>query len=372
MSFQQIINCMKKALLFILATFSISTNVFAQFSGQAQVLYDSAYAQDPTLVNTALTAGAQVFSTPDSNSFYIQWFPTSSIPNATPLIVSLHGSDCNAFMEFKSWYPQAQLHGCGIIAIQWYRYNTNPPIDYFPDDTLYNYIDSALSNINYPSGKALLHGFSRGSARSYAMIYNDIQSGNNYFCTIISNAGYLDLGYPLYSSINAIPNVFAGKHWNLFCGPPEPPIIGGACDGLNFTQTWLQSKGATVDIYIQDSILGHDGFQLPSSSAYKDTMLNKYLECYNGISSIEEETRNTGVSIFPNPLTSQTNLRTSKPLQKASLTIYNSSGQTVKQIGNLSGQKIVLYRDNLPRGLYFVRLSEENKIIASTKLIITD
>ncbi len=366
---------MKKALFLILTAVISATTVFAQLSGQAQVLYDSAYAQDPTLVNTALTDGAQIFSTPDSNSFYLQWFPVGATPNASPLIVSLHGSGCNAFMEYKSWYPQAQLHGCGIIAVQWYRYNPNPPLDYFTDDTLYSYINSALTNISYPSGKALLHGFSRGSARSYAMIFNDIQSGNNYFCTTISNAGYLDLGYPLYNSIDSGAygsNFFAGKHWNLFCGPPEPPITGGACDGMNFTQTWLQNQGAIVDIYIQDSLLGHNGFQLPSSFAYKDTMLNKYLECYNGISTGSENPDENKSAIYPNPFSSKTFLHTSKPFKNVSLTFYNSIGQAVRQMDKLTGQTIILHRDNLPTGLYFVRLTQDNQVIATKKIIITD
>jgi hypothetical protein len=366
---------MKRILLFILISLSTSTAVIAQLSGVAQVLYDSAYAQDPTLVNYVTTNGAQIISTPDSNSFYVQWFPTNTIPNTNPIIVTLHGSHCNAFMEFKSWFPQAQLHGCGIIALQWYRYNNNPPYDYFPDDTLYSYIDSSLKNITYPSEKALLHGFSRGSARSYAMIFNDIKSGNNYFCTTISNAGYIDLDYPLYDSINNGlygSNFFAGKHWNLFCGPPEPPVIGGACDGLDFTHTWLQSQGATVDIHIQDSLLGHNGFQLPSSFAYKDTMLNKYLECYNGVSSVYENPEEYKSTISPNPCSSQTTIHFNKLLVNAIITVYNLFGQEVKQLKNISGHTIIFNRDNLPSGLYFIRFTQDNKVITTEELVITD
>ena len=143
---------MKKIVFFICTALATSTSAFAQLSGQAQVLYDSAYAQDPVIVDSALANGVQILATPDSNSFYIQWFPTGATPNNTPLIVSLHGSHCNAFMEFRSWHQQALQHGCGIIAFQWYRYRPNPPYDYFPDDTLYSYIDSALTNISYPSG----------------------------------------------------------------------------------------------------------------------------------------------------------------------------------------------------------------------------
>lgn len=78
------------------------------------------------------------------------------------------------------------------------------------------------------------------------------------------------------------------------------------------------------------------------------------------------------VSIFPNPLISTSTIQTTNYLKNASLTICNSYGQKVKQVNNISGQTISLSRDNLPGGLYYIRLTEENKIIAVEKLIITD
>lgn len=364
---------MKKNIFIIYTLLCTSiTSVFAQLPPAAQALYDSAYAQDSVIVNFALTNGAQILATPDGNSFYIQWFPAGTIPNTTPLIATLHGSECNAFMEFKSWYQQALQHGIGIMALQWYRYRPDPPYDYFPDDTLYSYLDSALTTINYPSGKVLLHGFSRGSARSYAIIFKDIQSGNNYFCTTMSNAGGADINYPLYDSINTGlygPDVFTGKRWNLFCGGQDT-IVG--CVKMTNTKTWLQGLGATVDIFIQDPALGHDGFQLQSSFAYKDSILNNYLSCYNGTLSAGEELTKTAIRIFPNPFTSQTTLQMGDRFKDATLKVYNSFGQTVKEIGNLSGHSFIFYRDNLPSGLYFFCLRQDNKTIIADKLVIVD
>ncbi|MBI4931792.1 MAG: T9SS type A sorting domain-containing protein [Bacteroidetes bacterium] len=364
---------MKKILFIICTALSTSiTSVFAQLPPAAQALYDSAYAQDPIIVDSALTNGAQILATPDGNSFYVQWFPNGSAPNTTPLIVSMHGSHCNAFMEFRSWHQQALQHGCGIIALQWYRYRPNPPYDYFPDDTLYSYFDSALTNISYPSGKVLLHGFSRGSARSYAIIFKDIQSGNNYFCTTISNSGSADPNYPLYDSINSGvygPNVFAGKHWNLFCGGLDT-IVG--CAKMTNTQTWLQGQGATVDIFIQDPALDHDGFQMQSSFAYKDSILDNYLLCYNGTLSVGEELNKTGIRVFPNPFSWEITLKMKDNFNNATLTVYNSFGKQVKQLKNISEQTITLHRDNLPSGLYFLRLTQDNKTISADKLVITD
>jgi hypothetical protein len=44
----------------------------------------------------------------------------------------------------------------------------------------------------------------------------------------------------------------------------------------------------------------------------------------------------------------------------------------VKQVTNISGNNVTLARENLSSGLYFIRLTEENKIIAAEKLIIID
>jgi|ERR1035437_6446744 PKD repeat protein len=80
----------------------------------------------------------------------------------------------------------------------------------------------------------------------------------------------------------------------------------------------------------------------------------------------------TGISIYPNPFSSSTTLQSDIFFKDATLTIYNSYGQTVKQIKNISGQAVTLTRDNLPSGLYFIRLTQDNKILATDKLVITD
>ncbi len=78
------------------------------------------------------------------------------------------------------------------------------------------------------------------------------------------------------------------------------------------------------------------------------------------------------ITIYPNPFSSQTTLQTSNPFNNATLTIYNSLGQTVKQIKNISGWSVTLFRDNLPRGLHFLHLTENNRTLAIDKLVITD
>lgn len=76
--------------------------------------------------------------------------------------------------------------------------------------------------------------------------------------------------------------------------------------------------------------------------------------------------------VYPNPFSTTTTLHTDNILLDATLIVNNCFGQTVKQINNLSGQTITFYRDNLPAGLYFIRLTQGNNTFPAGKLVITD
>jgi hypothetical protein len=93
----------------------------------------------------------------------------------------------------------------------------------------------------------------------------------------------------------------------------------------------------------------------------------------NALSTIDDITINVSqVNIFPNPFSIKTTLQADKYFHNATLTINNCFGQSVKQIKNISGQTIILSRDNLPSGLYFVHLKQDNQDIVTKKIIITD
>lgn len=89
-------------------------------------------------------------------------------------------------------------------------------------------------------------------------------------------------------------------------------------------------------------------------------------------SVVENNTQKDNCFIYPNPFSSQTTLQTDKIFKDVTLTVYNLYGQSVKQMNNLSGQAIIFNRDNLPCGIYFLQLTQNNKIISADKLVITD
>ncbi len=93
------------------------------------------------------------------------------------------------------------------------------------------------------------------------------------------------------------------------------------------------------------------------------------LQQVTGISDVEQK---HFIKIFPMPFSNNTILHTENNFKNATLTIYNSVGQQVKEMINLSGNKITLQREKLQSGIYFVRLTQDNKIVATDKLIITE
>ncbi len=79
-----------------------------------------------------------------------------------------------------------------------------------------------------------------------------------------------------------------------------------------------------------------------------------------------------GLTVSPNPFGSETLLKSSRPLLNASLIIIANTGQIISRKTNISGNEVLISRQNLPGGLYFVRVEEEGRIIKTLKLMITE
>jgi alpha-tubulin suppressor-like RCC1 family protein len=92
------------------------------------------------------------------------------------------------------------------------------------------------------------------------------------------------------------------------------------------------------------------------------------------VTNIEDENLSSenNISLYPNPFTTQTTLRSDKNLNNASIYIYNALGQMVKQVNNISGHNFTLYDDNLTIGIYHFQLIEDNKIIKTEKLVVSE
>jgi hypothetical protein len=93
--------------------------------------------------------------------------------------------------------------------------------------------------------------------------------------------------------------------------------------------------------------------------------------CYL-LTNIDDEYKEVKASIFPNPFSLNATIGISKKLNNATLSIYNVLGQEIKSFTNISGNEINLNRDNLPNGVYFIRLMQDNISLFTEKIIISD
>ena len=75
---------------------------------------------------------------------------------------------------------------------------------------------------------------------------------------------------------------------------------------------------------------------------------------------------------YPNPFSSITTLQTNFLLNDVSLKVYNLYGQQVKHINNISGSNYIFNRENLKVGMYIIRLTKYNKVLATLKIVVSD
>lgn len=163
---------------------------------------------------------------------------------------------------------------------------------------------------------------------------------------------------------------FANSNFNCTFGEntclPSPTITRAEQQSVtnNFLKLWLAYFLKNDCQKAQDF---QDSLSMSSKISYRQSQA---IGCFTGITN--SNFYPNSFKVFPNPFSTQTTLQTDILLHNATFTVYNCFGQTVREITNISGNTATFYRDNLPSGLYFIRLTQDNKQIETKKLIITD
>jgi hypothetical protein len=146
-------------------------------------------------------------------------------------------------------------------------------------------------------------------------------------------------------------------------------LASGGDDNLGIAIDKFSNVYLGGDFKASPFILGTDS--LPLTSTSEDIFISKCtFKC--DVNDVNEFNNESTISIFPNPSSSGINVETDKMFTDATVTLYNSLGQTVKQVKNISGQTFFVDRENLPSGLYFICVTQNNIILATEKLVITD
>lgn len=251
---------------FFILLFSLWLALPAARADSASLLHQAS-AANPARYEFATNNNAEIRNTSDNKAFTLWWQPATGTP--TGVVVTLHGHGAYATDEFYLWQPYLQARGYAMLALQWWFGGGDATADYYEPQQMYSIIASLLKEKGVQPGTVLLHGYSRGSANSYAVTALDTSSGNRYINMTLSNAGGATANYPPNQQIVAgafgvLP--FSGVQWVMYCGGLDPdPTING-CPAMISAQNWVTQYGAIVKLLITDATGGHGGFMLNSTN----------------------------------------------------------------------------------------------------------
>ncbi len=92
--------------------------------------------------------------------------------------------------------------------------------------------------------------------------------------------------------------------------------------------------------------------------------------CGNSAGILEMSNSQNELKFYPNPFNNSSTLQTTKPLQNASLFIFDMLGKEVKNYHNLNGTEIIIYSNGMKSGMYFFTLNDAKGFVGNGKLII--
>ena len=277
-------------------------------------------------------------------------YDTSLVSVATPAYLN---------ETFTTWGSSCVFNNNQYNIVTFYKfqghYNPNYNLNVYRYDSNWSYIDSVpLNNDGQWSQGVLWDG------NYYYVAYH---SGHLHRSGNIT-LGMYDINWNLVYDTTITNNAVFDTINN---NPPLNTVR------YNANRPYVTKLNDTLYVsYDQDDYKVSDYFPVPLYTEGNRWQAHVMKFKINGTTGINEILNSSTLTVFPNPFSSQTVLHSDNYLNNATLTLVNCFGQTVKQIKNISGQTITLFRDNFPSALYFLRLTEDNKTLAVDKLVITD
>lgn len=266
------------AALCILAAVALASAALAEtpLTGPAGELYRKA--QSGRFFADAVRLGPDVRPTSDGRSFLVVWRGTGSAKAPERWIVSLPGSRGFATDDLALWHRHLEGRDVGLVCLQWWLGGGDDTASYYGPDQIYHEIDLALQGLRARPGKVMLHGFSRGSANSYAVAAIDAGRGKGYFGLNVASSGGVSLDYPPIRAIAAGAHgarPLAGTRWITVAGARDPAPERDGIPGMRRAAMWLEEQGATVVERIEDPESGHGALQRNPRNASR--VLDRFL-----------------------------------------------------------------------------------------------
>jgi hypothetical protein len=127
------------------------------------------------------------------------------------------------------------------------------------------------------------------------------------------------------------------------------------------------ANGVCVTGSFQSTLISFGSTVLPNHGS-DDMFVARMAGGLAGIRSIGQ----SELEFFPNPFSSRAVLYSGHFLQKATLTLVDMSGRRVLEMTGLSGQAILVQRGALKAGIYLACIREEDEILLTKKVIVTE
>jgi hypothetical protein len=154
------------------------------------------------------------------------------------------------------------------------------------------------------------------------------------------------------------------QNWDLYFSDDggntwEALKLDISADSINYH--WTVPEMSTTQARIR-VVMDNDG------NDYTDNSNDFSIVMITGINeSIDEKS----MSVYPNPMNESATISFANPDSKSyRLVLFNNLGLAVRKLNNTKSDKFYFKRNDLPAGLYYFRILEENSIRGSGKIVI--
>lgn len=213
---------------------------------------------------------SEILPTADGQSFLVLWRANGSTNAPKQWIVSLPGTHGFATEDLAIWSPHLKGRDVGVICVQWWLGEGDDTPAYYRPEQIYREVDLAFQKLGVQTNSVMLHGFSRGSANSYAIAALDAGRGKKYFSLNVASSGGVGLNYPPNREITRGgygPRPLQGTRWITIAGGRDPNPDRDGIPGMKRAAAWLKEQGAIVLESIEDPDSGHGAFVLNPKNA---------------------------------------------------------------------------------------------------------
>ncbi len=259
--------------------------------------------------------------------------------------------------------------------------NADGEIDVY-DATLM--VDCSLTTDGHITGSSHNHcNFPYGVTNIYDTVEFSIGfvDHNQHFIDIyMKNPGNFVVAYQFELSGLTIESVENLVDPNAYPITPEWSLGGTEVIGISYQDSLIpkfQNPTPLCRVHyfsLTDTLICISDIKTVVNQNYEETItrvdaFNTCLLAYTGVDELIDG--GVELSVFPNPMDESALLRINNRFNASiSVQLVSATGQLVRDYGNVQSTQLTVQRNGLSSGLYFVQVSDENRILSRTKLMV--